>query len=148
MEDFLEIQSNLRRKKLHGTNQGSNFLESSFRNRVNVRAPVQFWRERQPQHFKKWFFLKNRPTHFHRMVKQKSWVFQHWNLIDKFLSQPTISCRSGSNSAATSLTYGKKCVGPRMEPSGTPELTGYFCEDLPFRITRSRVLLRKEYASF
>ena len=40
-----EIQSNLRRKKLHGTNHGSNFLGNSFSNKVNVRAPIQFRRE-------------------------------------------------------------------------------------------------------
>ena len=33
---FIQIQSNLRRKKLHRTNQGSNFLGSSFSNRDNV----------------------------------------------------------------------------------------------------------------
>ena len=30
-----------------------------------------------------------------------------------------------------------------MEPWGFPELTGYSCEDFPFRDTRSRLLLRK-----
>ena len=29
--------------------------------------------------------------------------------------------------------YSRKSVGPRMEPSGTPALTGYFCEDFPSR---------------
>ena len=33
---FIEIQSNLRQKKLHRTNQGSNFLEGSFSNRDNI----------------------------------------------------------------------------------------------------------------
>ena len=37
---FIEIQSNLRRKKLHRKNQGSNFLGGSFSNRDNVRAPI------------------------------------------------------------------------------------------------------------
>ena len=40
--------------------------------------------------------------------------------------------------------YSRKSVGPRMEPSGTPTLTGYSCEDFPSRTTRSRLLLRKE----
>ena len=40
--------------------------------------------------------------------------------------------------------YSRKSVGPRMEPLGTPTLTGYFCEDFPLRTTRSRLLLRKE----
>ena len=53
---FIEIQSNLRRKKLHRTNQGSNFLGGSFSNRDNVRAPIQFRRESQPQHLKRWIF--------------------------------------------------------------------------------------------
>ena len=62
---FIEIQSNPRRRKLHRTNQGSNFLGGSFSNRDNVRAPNQFRRKRQPQHLKRLFFLKNRPIHFH-----------------------------------------------------------------------------------
>ena len=33
---FIEIQSNLRKKKLHRTNQGSNFLGGSLSNRMNV----------------------------------------------------------------------------------------------------------------
>ena len=58
---FIEIQSNLRRKKLHRTNQRSNFLGDSFSNRDNVRAPIPFRREGQPQHLERRFFLKNRP---------------------------------------------------------------------------------------
>ena len=62
---LIEIQSNLRRKKLHRSNQGSNFLRGSFSNRDNVRAPIQFRRESQPQHLKRCCILKNRPIHFH-----------------------------------------------------------------------------------
>ena len=40
--------------------------------------------------------------------------------------------------------YGRKSVGPRMEPWGTPALTRYSCEDFPSRNTWSRLLLRKE----
>ena len=47
---FIEIQSNLRRKKLRRTNLGSNFLGGNFSNRDNVRAPIQSRREGQPQH--------------------------------------------------------------------------------------------------
>ena len=61
---FIEIQSSLRRKKLHSTNQDSDFLESSFNNTDNVRTPIQFRTESRPQHLKIWFFLKNRPIHF------------------------------------------------------------------------------------
>ena len=42
---FIEIQSDLRRKKLHRTNQSSNFLGGSLSNRDNIRAPIQFKRE-------------------------------------------------------------------------------------------------------
>ena len=58
------MQSNLRRKKLHWTNQVSNFLGGSFHNEDNIRATIQF-RSEIPQHLKRWFFLKNRPIHFH-----------------------------------------------------------------------------------
>ena len=40
--------------------------------------------------------------------------------------------------------YSRKVVGPRMEPQGSPTLTGYSCEDFPSRNTRSCLLLRKE----
>ena len=36
--------------------------------------------------------------------------------------------------------YSRKSAGPRMEPGGTPALTGYSCEDFP--TTWSRPLLR------
>ena len=63
---FIEIQSNLWRKKLYRTSQGSNFLACSLSNKDNVRAPIQFRSERQPQHLiKRSFFLKNWPIHFH-----------------------------------------------------------------------------------
>ena len=41
---FIEITSNLRREKLHRTSQESNFPGSSFSNRDNVRASMQFRR--------------------------------------------------------------------------------------------------------
>ena len=47
---LIEIQSNLRRKKLHRTNQGFKCLGESFSNRVNLRSPIQTRRKRQPQH--------------------------------------------------------------------------------------------------
>ena len=40
--------------------------------------------------------------------------------------------------------YSWKSIGPRMQPSGNPSLTGYSCEDFPSRTTRSHLLLRKE----
>ena len=38
---FIEMQSSLRRKKPHRTNQGSNFFGRTFSNRDNGRAPIQ-----------------------------------------------------------------------------------------------------------
>ena len=40
--------------------------------------------------------------------------------------------------------YSRKSVGPRMDPGGTPGLTGCSCEDFLSRTTQSRLLLRKE----
>ena len=46
---LIEMKSNLRRKKFHKTNKGSNFLGGSFSNRDNERDPIQFRKEKQPQ---------------------------------------------------------------------------------------------------
>ena len=43
---FIEINSNLKRKKLYRRNRFSNFFGGSFSNRANVRAPIQFRRAR------------------------------------------------------------------------------------------------------
>ena len=40
--------------------------------------------------------------------------------------------------------YSRKSVRPRMEPRGTPAITGYSCEDFPSRTNRSHLPLRKE----
>ena len=61
---FIEIESNLNRKKLHRMNQDSNFNRASFSNRDNVRASIQLGSESQPQDLKRLFPLNNRPTHF------------------------------------------------------------------------------------
>ena len=45
-ERFIEILSNLRRKKPHKTNQGSDFPGGSFSNRDNIRASIHLRRER------------------------------------------------------------------------------------------------------
>ena len=52
----------LQEKKLHRTNQGSNFLGSSFSNRDNVRALIQIRRKRQPQHLKSYFSSRTNPS--------------------------------------------------------------------------------------
>ena len=62
---FVGIKSNIREKKPHRTNQGSNFLGGSFSYRDNTKTSIQFRRKRQPQHLKRLFFCKNKPILFH-----------------------------------------------------------------------------------
>ena len=45
-------------------NQGSNFVGGSFSNRDNVRAPIQFRIETQPQYLKDDFFSRTDPPTF------------------------------------------------------------------------------------
>ena len=104
-----KIQSSLRRKKLQRTNQGSNYLGGSFSSRYNVRVPIQFRKEIQSQHHKRWFFFKNIPIHFDtksiivsKPVKQTSWLFA-LKSTSYFLPQSTVSCRSDSSSEANSI---------------------------------------------
>ena len=59
---FTKIQSNLRRKELRRTNQGSNFGRDTFGKGDDVRAPIQIRTESQLQHLKKLLFLNNRPS--------------------------------------------------------------------------------------
>ena len=40
--------------------------------------------------------------------------------------------------------YSAKSVGPRIDPWGTPALTGYSCDHFPCRTSRGYLLLRKE----
>ena len=42
---YIEIQNNLRRKKLQRIIQGSNFFEDRFSKRDSARTPIQFGRE-------------------------------------------------------------------------------------------------------
>ena len=79
---FIETQRNLRRKKRHRMNQGSNFFGGSFSNRGNVRAPIQLRRESQPSTFKDDFPLRIDPSIFTLIVpvlldqsNETSWVF-------------------------------------------------------------------------
>ena len=59
---FIEIQSNLRRKKFHRTNQGFNFLGGSFTNKENLRVPIQFGKKVKPSILKDDFSSKTDPT--------------------------------------------------------------------------------------
>ena len=79
---FIELQSNLKRKKFHKKNQGTNFLGGSFGNRDNVKTSIQFRRERQFHYLKRRFFHKNRPIQFNinitsviRLVKRNQLSF-------------------------------------------------------------------------
>ena len=68
---FIEIQRNLRRKKLHRANQGSNFFGGSFSKRDNAKALIQFRRESQPQHLillKDYFSSRTDPSIFTSIV--------------------------------------------------------------------------------
>ena len=93
----IEIQSNFKRSKLHRKNQGSNFLGGGFSYRNNVRDQIQFRKERQPQHLKRWFFLKKRPTIFTSTAQvlsdrlnETSWVFPAWKSYAISLSNSEI----------------------------------------------------------
>ena len=106
---FIEIQSNLRRNKLHRTNQGSNFLAGSFSNRDNVRAPIQFRRESQPQHLKRCFSPRTNPSIFTSIApvfldrsNETNRVFPALKSTSYFLPQSTVSPRSDSSSEANS----------------------------------------------
>ena len=60
---FIEIQSNLRKKKLYRTNQGSNFLGSRFSNRDNVRAQSNLGKKVNPSILKDNFSSRTNPLH-------------------------------------------------------------------------------------
>ena len=55
---FIEIQTNLRRKKLDRTNQGSNFLGGSFNNRDNLEEKFN------PNILKDYFSTRKDPSIF------------------------------------------------------------------------------------
>ena len=66
---IIDIQSNLRRKKLHRTNQGSIFLGGSFSNRYNVRVKYLTWNSIRPK------FAKN--TSMQNPVKSLKYIKSH-----------------------------------------------------------------------
>ena len=97
---FREIKSNFGRKKTHRNNQSSNFLGRSFKKGDNVRAPVQFRRERQPHHLKKDFCASPDPPISTSIVPESSdrsnktsWFFPALRLTSRFLPQFTVSRR-------------------------------------------------------
>ena len=105
---FIEIKSNLRGKKFHTTTLSSNFLGGNLSNRDNVRAPIKFKRESQPQHLKRLFFLKNRPIYFRinsTSVIRPIKVFSALKSTSDFQFQCTVSHRSDSRSKANFSCY-------------------------------------------
>ena len=104
-DGFIEIQSNLRRKKIHRTNYGSNFLGGCFSNRDNVKASIQLRREGHPSILKYYFSSRTDPSIF-RSIKpvlldwsnETSWVFQALKSTSYFLPQSTAFHSSEVNS--------------------------------------------------
>ena len=106
---FIKIQSNLRRKKLHRSNQGSNFLGGSFSNRDNVGAPFQIEKKVNPRILKDDFSSRTDPSIFTSIApvfldrsNETCWVFPALKSTSHFLPQSTVSCRSDSSSEANS----------------------------------------------
>ena len=67
---FIEIKHNLRRKKIHRANRGSNFLGGNCSNRESVRAPIQLRRERRVPASKKMAFLQEQTHPFSHQQHQ------------------------------------------------------------------------------
>ena len=111
---FIEIKSNLRRKKRHVANQDPNFLVGSFSSRDKVRVPIQFRKGRQSQHLQRLFFLKNRPIHF--LIKS-TWVIRliklfRWNKLScssMEVNKPLFALFKVSRILAGSLEANSSC---------------------------------------
>ena len=87
---FIEIQSNLTRKKIHRSNQCFNFLGGSFNKRDNIRAPIQIWKE---NHRAATDLLKPLATLSYTIVRPKTMLemrkrtyFSWWSTILLFTS--------------------------------------------------------------
>ena len=100
---FIEKQSNFRRKKLHRMNQDSNFLGGSFRNRDNLRAPIQSKYEEKVNSsiLKDDFSSRADPSIFTSIVtgildwsSKTCWGFWALKSTNYLLAQTTVSCRS------------------------------------------------------
>ena len=102
---FKDIQSKLRKKKLHRTNQGSNFLGGSFRN--NERAQSNLEEKVNPSIFKDDFSSKRDPSIVTSITpvlldwsSETIWVFPAMKSTGHSLPQSTVSCRSDWSSEA------------------------------------------------
>ena len=105
---LIEIQSNLRKKKLHRTNQSSNFLGGSLSNRDNVR-PQSNLEEKVNLSILNDFSSRTGRSIFTSIVpvfldrsNETSWVFLALKSTSHFLLQSTVSRRSDSSSEANS----------------------------------------------
>ena len=104
---FMELKSNIEQKKT-SINQVSNFLWDCFSSRDDARAPIQFRRETQSQHLKRWFFIEKWPIRFHINTTAVLWMVK-WSKLSfssietsHFLPQSTGCCRSNSSSEINS----------------------------------------------
>ena len=102
---FTEIQSNLRRKKLHRTNQGSNLEE-----KIN------------PSILKEYFFSRTEPFIFTLIApvlleqsNKTSWFFPALKSTSHFLPQSTVSHRSASSSETNSSCCHRSDVWSHLE---------------------------------
>ena len=89
---FIEMQSSLRRKKPHRTNQGSNFFGGTFSNRDNGRAPIQLEEKVNLSILKDDFSSTTEPSIFTSIEpllldrpNETSWVFPALKSTSHFL---------------------------------------------------------------
>ena len=83
---FIDTEQPHERKKLHGTNQGSNFLGGSFSNRGNVRATIRIRRGRQHQPLMYPEFFGQTSTHI-KPMKAPSWLVLSRKILKIFASR-------------------------------------------------------------
>ena len=133
-------------------NEDSHFLEDNFGDRANVRASIQFRREKQSQHLKRWFFLPIfksmapelldwsnetncvipalKPTALVYNVKEVGFKFKSSQIICLIITYVPLCalCQLATilqiTSSGISLMYSRKSVWLRKEPWGIPTLTG------------------------
>ena len=105
----IEIQSNLRRKKLHRTKQGSKYLGGNFSNRNNVKSWIQFRRKIQPSILNNYFSSRIDPSIVTSITSllldwsnNTSLVLPALKSTNYFLLQCTVPSKSDSSSEANS----------------------------------------------
>ena len=103
------IQSKFRRKKLHRSNQGSNFLEGSFINRDNLRAQFNLEEKVNPSILKDDFSSRTCPSIFTTIApvlldqsNRTSCFCPALKSRSQFMPQSTVSHRSNSRSRPNS----------------------------------------------